>query len=161
MVSFNRNFANDPLFPVPPSGDYRGHADSTGASQRGRDWLAEIDGAWHQLLSTVGGFRLSIISQIPSSRNVFCSQPDFSKIALSILNRFQLLLWMYESQAEKPDSSDSKDSFEERLVRILDSIQRDLIRLRKLVSESSFQSRLTHRTELTDHLERFFRRLQP
>jgi hypothetical protein len=65
---------------------------------------------------------------------------------------------MYESQAEKLDSSDSKGNFEERLVRILDSIQRDLIRLRKLVNESSFQSRLMHRTDLIDQLEQFFRR---
>ena len=68
---------------------------------------------------------------------------------------------MYESQAEGLGRAESKGNFEERLVRIQDSIQRDLIRLRKLVSESSFQSRLTHRTELTDRLERFFRRLQP
>ncbi len=159
MVSFNRNDSSDQSFPAQFCSPYHRRTVnlSTREKQRSALFLLEIVRDWDQILETASDLLAFFPTRIHTRRSVDNTHSDLAGIVISILNRCQSLIWMYETQVAAPCPSERSSKYRSR---IKESIQQDLARLRQLFFDSNLESQLQLPTlDLASLLSKFTERL--
>lgn len=156
MVSLNRNYSDGQSYPLYYSSwnnRLNSHISTNRTFACGESPLSLLN-AWDRLLESTSDVLEFRSTSFNGPRNHISPHAELAVLFISILNRCQLLVWKCEANGDSADSSEKQTT---RPTQILQSVHRDLIKLRDQVELSLAEFQCDYGTrELVVQLEEFY-----